>query len=459
MKEQIVYGAQEISVELPDHTRVIPGSFEPGLSPVESLEQTVRDALNSPLELPPLSDLAKPGSKVTIAFDDPTVSCFAPVWETGISLMLEELDRAGVKRRDVTLICANALHRKSTRMELAKLIGDKLVREFGYRLQCHDAEDAENLVDLGRTESGYEVEVSKLVTDSDLTIYLNTTCFRGFTGGWKSVCVGLSSFRSIRWHHNPDDMSTSLVRNPMHDMLNEMGAHLEAATGRRIYKLETILSDPHHVARMWAGSVSATRAAALETLRSVSPPRRDTLQEKADIILYGIPDWSPYAAFSSMNPILTLISTGLGYLGGMIEATGKPGCSVILATPCKDQWDDLHFPSYREVWDRWLSRTNDPYLIRDRAEEDFAHRPEYIYKYRFGYGFHPVHAVMATYPLKRLRHVGEVIVAGAENPALPRRLGFRSTESVETAIEQAQSIHGRDAVIAYIKYPQMEKRQ
>lgn len=63
-------------------------------------------------------------------------------------------------------------------------------------------------------------------------------------------------------------------------------------------------------------------------------PVKKSLEEKADIVCYGIPDWSPYAAFGSMTPILTLISTGLGYLGGMIEAVGKTGCSVIIATPC-----------------------------------------------------------------------------------------------------------------------------
>ena len=31
---------------------------------------------------------------------------------------------------------------------------------------------------------------------------------------------------------------------------------------------------------------------------------------------------SPYAIFASVNPILTLVSSGLGYLGGMIEAVG-----------------------------------------------------------------------------------------------------------------------------------------
>ncbi len=459
MRESIVFGDREIRVELPDRTTVIPGSFSLGLPAVENLEQTVRDALKRPLELPPISELAKPTDRVMIAFDDPTVTCHAPVWEVAINLILEELDRAGVQRRNITLVCANALHRKFTRMELAKLLGERLVREFGYRLFCHDAEDKENLVHLGLTSSGYDVEVNRLVVDSDLTIYVNTNCYRGFNGGWKSVCVGLSSYRSIRWHHNPDDMSTSLVRNPMHEMLNEMGQHLEAALGRRIFKIETVLSNPYAVAAMWAGSVAATRGAALQLLKSVSPPRREALQEKASILLYGIPNWSPYAAFSSMNPILTLISSGLGYLGGMIEAIGSLGCTVILATPCPNEWNDVHHPSYREVWERWLSQTNDPYLIRDRAEDDFANRPDYIYKYRFCHGFHPVHALMATYPLKRLRHIGTVIVAGADDPALARHLGFQTSDTVEQAIQMAEAQQGKEAAIAYVKYPMMESRR
>ena len=82
-----------------------------------------------------------------------------------------------------------------------------------------------------------------------------------------------------------------------------------------------------------------------------------------------------------------------------LRDTARPGCSVIQATPCPDRWDGLHHPSYREVWDRVLARTRDPYEIRDLFEEDFAHRPECIHKYRFGYGFHPLHGIMATYPL------------------------------------------------------------
>ncbi len=125
------------------------------------------------------------------------------------------------------------------------MIGKGLVEEFGYRLLCHDAEDRENLVYLGTTHNGYEVEVNRLVTDSDLTVYINTVVWRGFNGGWKSICVGLSTYRSIRWHHSPEGMSMSIERNLMHEMLDEMGAVLEEKIGkRRIFKMETVLANP-----------------------------------------------------------------------------------------------------------------------------------------------------------------------------------------------------------------------
>ena len=170
-----------------------------------------------------------------------------------------------------------------------------------------------------------------------------------------------------------------------------------------------------------------------------------------------MPDWSPYAAFSSLNPILTLISTGLGYLGGMIEAIGKPGCTVILATPCPDRWDHERHPSYREVWDRVLPVTRDPYEARELFEPELASREDYVTKYRTGFGFHPTHAVMALYPLKRLRHAGRVIVAGAESPEIVRHVGFEPAATVEDAL--AMAADGGHPSIAFVRYPPAVNRQ
>ena len=460
MEQTIVFGDATVDVTLPDRTHVVSPGLSIPVEPVGDLSAEVGRALGDPIDLPPLRELARGKRRVTLAFDDATVPCYAPVWSTAIPMVLAELEAGGIRREDVTLLCANALHRKFTHDELATLIGTDLVREFGDRLLCHDAEDPEALELLGTTPNGYHVELSRHVTDADLCIYLNCSTVRGFSGGWKSICVGLSTYRSIRHHHNPDDMSMSTERNRMHEMLDEMGKLVVDRLGEdRIFKIETILANPLQVASIRAGTVDGTRRIALETNRANMPPRRTLLDEKVDVVVYGVPEWSPYAAFSYLNPILTLISTGLGYLGGMIEALGKPGCSVILATPCRDRWDEVHHPSYREVWERVLPETRDPYEASARFEAEYATRSDYIDRYRFGFGFHPVHAIMALFPLKRLRHAGRVFVAGAEDPRLVEHAGFVPATSVEEALGAAMEIHGADARIALVPYPPAFNRQ
>jgi nickel-dependent lactate racemase len=446
------YGDQTIQATVPDRTRIVRGGAGGGdrlrLAPVPDQATAIRDALAQPLGLPPIRELVRPGAHVLIAFDDPTVPSFGPVRGLAIDALLAELSGAGVPEENVQLVCANALHRKWTRDELARVIGEDLVRRFGDRLSCHDAEDWDNLVRLGTTKSGYEVDIHKGVIDSDLTIYINAACHMGFGGGWKSVAVGLSTWRSISATHTPDGMSMSVRNNRMHEVFNEQGEFLEAKLGRRIFKIETVLADATKIGRVWAGGVRETRAAAQQVLEELNPPRRSQSTEKADVVIYGIPAWSPYATFAKMNPILTLISSGMGYMGGYIEALGKPGCSVIVTTPCPEEWDSEHHPAYREVWERVLPETHDPYEISARFGEEFATRADYIDRYRNGVAFHPVHAILATHPLKRLRHAARVFVAGAQDPKVPERVGFISVPTVEDAIAEAERIHGKDCTIA-----------
>ena len=86
-----------------------------------------------------------------------------------------------------------------------------------------------------------------------------------------------------------------------------------------------------------------------------------------------------------------------------------------------------------------LPETKDPYEITDRYGEEFATRADYIEKYRNAYAFHPVHAILATHPLKRLRHAARVFCAGALDPKVPRHLGWEVAASVEEAVARAQA--------------------
>jgi hypothetical protein len=366
-----------------------------------------------------------------------------------IEAVLEQLADAAVGPERVRLICANALHRKFTRDELATIIGPELVERFGQRLFCHDAEDADNVANLGVTQRGYDVELSRHAVEADLCVYINAGLSLGFSGGWKSIAVGLSTWRSIRHTHHPDGMSMSVLNNRMHDVLDEMGAHAERTLGKRFYKVECVLASPTKVARVWAGGVAETRAAAIEVMAARNPPRRSQA-EPADVVVYGVPEWSPYGVFAQLNPILTLVSSGLGYLGGHVEALGKPGCTVVLASPCPETWDMDHHPSYREVWDRVLPQTRDPYEIMARFTDEFVSHEGYVDGYRNGVAFHPVHGLLATHPLRRLKHAGHVVVAGALDPAVPRHLGFGAAATVEDAIIAAEARHGSDCSIVCV---------
>ena len=90
MKEQIVFGDRMVPVTLPDNVITAPPGLSTTLAPLDDIAAEIQRALQSPLGRPPLPELVKPGDRVTIAFDDPTVPCFAPVWEPAIKQVIAE---------------------------------------------------------------------------------------------------------------------------------------------------------------------------------------------------------------------------------------------------------------------------------------------------------------------------------------------------------------------------------
>ncbi|UCC90445.1 MAG: DUF2088 domain-containing protein, partial [Dehalococcoidia bacterium] len=145
---RIPYGDSTIGAELPERTRVIRQTNKP-LPALTDPAQAVRDALNSPIAHDPLSKLVSPKSKVTIAFDDPIG--YVPqekmpgFREVTIKVLLEELDKLGVDRYNIRLVCAGGLHRMWTLMELATILGDELASRTSLsRLFNFDAEDKDD---------------------------------------------------------------------------------------------------------------------------------------------------------------------------------------------------------------------------------------------------------------------------------------------------------------------------
>jgi hypothetical protein len=115
----------------------------------------------------------------------------------------------------------------------------------------------------------------------------------------------------------------------------------------------------------------------------------------------------------------------------------------------------VHHPSYPDVWERVLTQTRDAYEITARFEGEYARHAEYIEAYRHRFAFHPIHGILATHPLKRLRKVGRVIVVGARDAHVPRHLGFEVAGTVEEAIDRAVRLHGPGAAVGVVEQAAM----
>ena len=190
------------------------------LEPLADPDAAIRAALAAPLgDSAPLAELLRPGMRLTIAFDDLSLP-LPPMRRPDnrqrvIEAVLDLAASAGVD--DVVLIAALGLHRRMTDAELRHAVGDRVFDAFAPhgKLLQHDAEDPTGLVMVGQTEKGEDVEVNRRVAESDLLVYVNINMVT-MDGGHKSTATGLTSYRSVRHHHNVRTLqhSRSLMDRP-----------------------------------------------------------------------------------------------------------------------------------------------------------------------------------------------------------------------------------------------------
>ena len=478
------------------------------IDPLDDPDEEIRHALLHPLgDSKPLPEQLFPGMRLTIAFDD--ISLPLPPMrrpdnrQRVMEAVLDMAAAAGVD--DVVLICALALHRRMTEAELRHAIGDRIYDAFAPsgRLLQHDAEDPDELVHLGRTDQGEDVEINKRAAESDLLVYVNINLV-AMDGGHKSVATGLASYRSLRHHHNVRTMrhSRSFMdqeRSELHSSNWRMG-RLIAGAGVKIFQIETTLNNDAFPDQMsflqkreweWTARDRAAYVATTKSL-SVTPPRvaRSIFQSikaphsmtsvhageveavhrattemvyrqqivpvdgQTDIAVFGLPHLCPYNVNSIMNPILVMCM-GLGYLFNLYR--GKPvvreGGVAILSHPTPWAFHPVHHPSYIDFFEEVLADTTDPLQIEKNYEERFATDEWYRHLYRTSHAYHGVHPFYMWYwGAHALEHLGRVIIVGGE-PKAVRRLGFSPASTLTDALEMASDVVGRDATITHLHCP------
>jgi len=476
---------------------------------IDDIDGAIRHALDHPIDQEPLRAQLFAGMKLTICFDDvslPLPKMRRPdVRQRVIEAVLDLAAEAGVD--DVHLIAALALHRRMTEAELRHALGDRVYDAFAPSgcLYQHDAEDPDQLVYLGETAHGEEVEINKRAAESDLLVYVNINLV-AMDGGWKSTAIGLASYRSLRHHHNPVVMEASRSfmdhhRSEMHHSAWRMGKVL-TDSGVKVFQIETTLNtdtfpkpfgflskrewewsardratyvatakslerlpfpakrkifhsieSPHQMTSIQCGDVAGVHAV---TLEHVHRQQLVEVEGQTDVLTLGIPYISPYNVHSILNPIL-VTCMGLGYYFNMYR--GKPlvreGGVVIMTHPTRPDFDPVHHPSYIDFYEQVLTDTTDPHEMSKKWEERYAYDEWYRHLYRTGNAYHGVHPFYMWYwAAHGMRSVAKVIIVGGDARAV-RRLGFVPASSMNDALEMASDVVGRSPTITHFHAPSL----
>ena len=274
-------GDQLIDIDLPAGTRVI--YPKPTLEPLKDVDAAIRYAIHHPEGTDPLYAKLRPGMRVTIAIDDislPLPPMRRPdIRERVLTIVLALLADHGVD--DVHLIIATGIHRRMKPHEIRHIVGDKIYDAYApARLYNHDAEDPKNMVEVGTSEAGEVLDLNRRAAESDLIIYVNLN-FVPMNGGYKSVAVGLTSYRSLRYHHNPDtirksdsymDPKKSALANDIarlgrvvHEKLNVF--NIETTVNNQMFDPKLGCRDPLPPARPGGGHKASTTTAAPHAVR------------------------------------------------------------------------------------------------------------------------------------------------------------------------------------------------
>jgi len=504
---RMIFSGEEVLLEeLPLGTRVV--FPNPPIQELANVKAAVRWALNHAEGTDPLHAMLRPGMKLLVAIDD--ISLPLPPMRTPdirqvvLEIVLELCADSGVD--DVHLLIANALHRRMTEAEMKRMVGERIFAAYHPdRYTNHDAEEPDGIVELGRTDAGERVRISRRATEADLVVYLNVN-FVPMDGGHKSVGTGLTDYLGLRAHHTPHAIRGSRSymeprHSALHSSVDRIGRvidrevdvfHIETALNNRMFdgpmaflgKREedfgeldraalaglrwTLGKMPRELRRkvfhsvpaaygviaVAAGKTEPTHEKILETVRRQSFVK---VRGQSDVLICGIPYISPYNVNSILNPLLVQVMAD-GYFFNMNRGIPlvKKGGTMIVCHPCADEFDPVQHPSYIEFFHRLLPETRDAMVLHEKYEEEFARNPSYVHLYRKGNAYHGAHPFYMWYWGENGRqHLGQVIAVGTENTHVPELLGWDRADTLAEAIDMARGRQGRTASITLMHHPPM----
>jgi nickel-dependent lactate racemase len=216
MPIEVPLGEEPIEVGLPECDVTV---ATPAGSDAVDVRAAASDAVADPNGMG-LAERVDPGDTVSIVVTDVTRATPDDVL---LDVLLDELERAGVFREQVTVVVGLGLHRPMTDAEIENALGEHADLAVNH--------DPDRTVEVGTVE-GCPIELFEPVTQTDVvcsTGMVEPHQYAGFSGGAKTAAIGAGGESQIRYTHGPDLLSREGVRlgriddNPFRAFLDHAG--------------------------------------------------------------------------------------------------------------------------------------------------------------------------------------------------------------------------------------------
>ena len=354
------YGKTDVCIRVP--ARNLLGTIEPterqgALDAKAEVERALKEPI--PIGSKRLSEIAKPESKVAIVVDDGTRK--APS-EAMLLPVLAELNLAGVKDENVTVIFGCGTHRAVKPDEATALLGAEALKRV--KTISHDCR-ATDLVHLGTTKThGNKVFVNRVFAEAGVRVLLGDVGFHyyaGYGGGRKSVLPAVCGEETIKHNHSmllhANARTGNLDDNPVHQDMTEA-----AKLAKVDFIVNVVTNTKGEIVKAFAGDLEQ---AFLEAVKLVNEMYRITVDRRADIMVVsagGYPaDMNLYQAYKALDNALDAV---------------KRGGAIILVAECPEGHGN-------QVFYDWMTRLGDLKNVEREIKRNFVlggHKAYYLLK-------------------------------------------------------------------------------
>ena len=399
------YGKTEVCVRVP--TRNFLGLIEPKekLGVLDARAEIER-ALKEPIGSKRLSEIVRPEHKVAIVVDDATRPAPSHLM---VPPILDELNMAGVKNENITIIFGCGTHKAVKNEEAVRLLGEAVLNRV--KVISHDYK-AEDLVYVGTTQKhGTKVYLNRIFAEADVKVLTGDVCFHyyaGYGGGRKSVLPAVSGEETIKHNHvmllHPNARTGVLEGNPVHEDM------VEAAKLAKVdFILNVVTNSKREIVKAFTGDLEQ---AFYEGVKVVDEMYRMSVDLKADIVVVspgGYPaDVNLFQAYKGVDSALEVV---------------KRGGVVVLVAECPEGHGN-------QVFYDWMVRFSDVKAVEREIKRNFV------------LGGHK-----AYYLLKALQNHQIIFVSSMPDYYATNIFKLKTARAVNDALDEAFKIAGKNAKV------------